>query len=199
MRERSTYVSKLLTDKKSRAAYIKAKLGVIVPSQIRALRMKSDMPRQSDLAKEAGMQQSRISMFETPGAANVTLETLAWLAAIFKVGVIVKFVPFSEMLRWENTFSQDDFAVTKIDDDREFLQPSQAALASKWTALLAGSDISINHTQNNAEVGAATASTKYGQRDMPDIFGIGSCCSFRSWGAAGNPATGQQMGSLQCR
>src|SRR5207245_7100509 len=104
--ERSKWISKLLTDKKAREAYIKAKLGVLVPSQIRALRLKSDMPRQTDLAKEVPMQQSQISMYETPGASNVTLETLARLAAVFKVGLVVKFVPFSEMLRWEHTFSQ---------------------------------------------------------------------------------------------
>lgn len=110
----------LLNDKKARVAYIKAKLSVLVPAQIRALRFKSNMPRQQDLAREAEMHQSRISMFETPGAANVTLETLAWLAAAFNVGLVVKFVPFSEMLRWENSFSQDDFDVTKLDRDVEF-------------------------------------------------------------------------------
>ncbi len=124
MSEKSQLISKLLTDKNTRTAYIKAKVGVLVPSQIRALRLKSNLPRQADLAREAEMQQSRISMFETPGAANVTLETLARLAAIFKVGLIVKFVPFSEMLHWENTFSQDRFDVTRINHDQEFLYPT---------------------------------------------------------------------------
>jgi transcriptional regulator with XRE-family HTH domain len=116
-------------------SYIKGKLGVLVPSQIRALRLKSDMPKQADLAKEVDMQQSRISIFETPGAANVTLETLAKLAAIFKVGLIVKFVPFSEMLHWENTFSQDDFNVTRLDQDVEFLTPTDRNI---WTELAPG-------------------------------------------------------------
>jgi transcriptional regulator with XRE-family HTH domain len=82
------------------------------------------MPRQADLANEAKLHQSRISMFETPGAANVTLETLSRLAAAFQVGVVVKFVPFSEMLKWENGFSQDSFNVTKIGDDKAFISPS---------------------------------------------------------------------------
>jgi transcriptional regulator with XRE-family HTH domain len=82
------------------------------------------MPRQSDLAREAKMQQSRISMFETPGAANLTLDTLSRLAAAFRVGLKVQFVPFSDMLRWENDYSQDAFAVTKLDDDTAFLQPT---------------------------------------------------------------------------
>lgn len=140
--EKSQLISKLLTDKNMRTAYIKAKVGVLVPSQIRALRLKSGMPRQADLAREAEMQQSRISMFETPGGANVTLETLARLAAIFKVGLIVKFAPFSEMLHWENTFSQDRFDVVRVDHDQEFLDPtaviSREVTAGVTTAVTAG-------------------------------------------------------------
>jgi transcriptional regulator with XRE-family HTH domain len=81
------------------------------------------MPRQSDLAKAAGLHQSRISMFETPGAANMTIETLARLAAAFKVGLMVRFVPFSEMLRWENDYSQDHLSVTPLAEDEMFLNP----------------------------------------------------------------------------
>jgi transcriptional regulator with XRE-family HTH domain len=124
--EQSTRISRLIGSNKSRTSYIKAKLGVLVPAQIRALRLKSNMPRQKDLAREAEMQQSRISMFETPGMANVTLETLARLAATFKTGLIVKFVPFHEMLRWENEFSQDTFDVNpRLDDDGAFLNPAE--------------------------------------------------------------------------
>jgi transcriptional regulator with XRE-family HTH domain len=122
MEERSKTISRLRSDLDSRISYIRAKLNVVVPSKIRALRLKSDMPRQSDLARAAQMHQSRVSMFETPGAANFTLETLAKLAAVFKVGLVVDFVPFSEMLHWENSYSQDSFDVTKIDADREFIE-----------------------------------------------------------------------------
>jgi hypothetical protein len=76
------------------------------------------------------MKQSRISMLETPGAANVTLGTLSSIAAAFKVGLVVKFVPFSEMLAWENNFSQDQFDVVKIDDDTPFLRPELPAVAN---------------------------------------------------------------------
>ncbi len=122
MNERSNLISKLKSDFKARTAYIQAKVGTLVPSQIRALRLKSEMPRQPDLACAAEMHQSRISMLETPGA-NPTLNTLSSIAAALKVGLVVKFVPFSEMLDWENKFSQDRFKVTKIDEDQTFLNP----------------------------------------------------------------------------
>lgn len=124
MNERSQRISRLKSDIKSREAYVKAKLGILVPSQIRALRLKSSTPKQQALAKASGTFQSRISRLETPGAANVTLETLAEIAAIHKVGVIVKFVPYSEMLDWDNTYSQDTFDVIRLDDDKAFLNPA---------------------------------------------------------------------------
>lgn len=131
MSDRSDRISKLLGSHKSRTSYIKAKLGILVPAQIRALRLKStnpEMPYQRDLARQAEMHQSRISMFETPGMSNMTLETLAKVAAALKVGVIVKFVPFSEMLRWENGFSPDSFdVVPRLEQDVNFLEPARAA------------------------------------------------------------------------
>jgi hypothetical protein len=128
MHERFERISKLLKNQKSRASYIKAKLGVLVPAQIRALRLNSTsppMPYQRDLAREAELHQSRISMFETPGVANITLETLAKIAAGLRVGVIVKFVPFHEMLWWENSFSPSVFDVTpRLEEDSQFLNPA---------------------------------------------------------------------------
>lgn len=137
MSERSKLISRLLASVDARAAYIKAKLGVLVPSQIRALRLSSEMPRQSDLARSAGLHQSRISMFETPGAANMTIETLSRLAAAFEVGLIVKFAPMSEMLRWENEFSQDSFNVPKLSADDRFLLPVGESSGAGETAVQA--------------------------------------------------------------
>jgi transcriptional regulator with XRE-family HTH domain len=126
-----------MTDKKFRAEYIKAKLGVLVPAQIRGLRLKSNnppMPRQKDLASEMETQQSRISMFESPGA-NVTLDTLADIASALRCGLVVKFVPFNKMLNWENGFSQDTFDVTRIENDEEFINPPSPAAEATIIAI----------------------------------------------------------------
>src|SRR5258708_39368166 len=88
--ERLNLISRLRSDFKARAAYIQGKVGTLVPSQIRALRLKSEVPRQPDLAQAADMHQSRISMLETQGA-NPTLSTLSSIAAALKVGLVVKF------------------------------------------------------------------------------------------------------------
>lgn len=53
----------------------------------------------------------------------MTLETLSKIAAALRTGLIVKFVPFSEMLEWENSFYSESFDVIRLDDDRAFLSP----------------------------------------------------------------------------
>jgi DNA-binding Xre family transcriptional regulator len=96
------------------------------------------MPRQKDLSHESGIHQSRISTFETPGAANITLETLAKIAAGLKVGVIVKFVPFTEMWQWDNGFVPATFNVRpRLDRDDTFLDP-EYRLYNPQTGKLSG-------------------------------------------------------------
>ena|SRR5882672_1398018 len=130
MSERHKIVSRLITDREYRADYIRAKLEVLIPSQLRAMRLRQDKT-QPELAQMAGMKQSRISAMETPGKVNFNLDTLVRMAATHKVGLAVEFVPFSEMLGRENEYSQDSFNVTRLDDDVEFLQPARALRVSR--------------------------------------------------------------------
>lgn len=105
-----------LKDRKYREAYIRASISVNLPSQIRALRLALPMTQQ-EFAAEAEMKQPRISAMEKPGATKFNIETLVRLAAAFRVGLIVKFVPVSEMVAWENGFSQDSFIVAPFESD----------------------------------------------------------------------------------
>jgi transcriptional regulator with XRE-family HTH domain len=125
--ERSELICKLKDNTDSRASYIRGKLNVLIPAQLRALRLRREL-KQAELASEAEMKQSRISAMECPGAVKFNIETLIRAAAALRVGLEVKFVPFSEMLRWENTFSQDNFDVTPIDDDKRFSEPPSPSL-----------------------------------------------------------------------
>jgi hypothetical protein len=69
------------------------------------------------------MKQARISASEKPGKVKFSLETLIRFAATYKIGLIVKFVPLSEMERWEDSYSQDEFSPLPIEEDEEFLNP----------------------------------------------------------------------------
>jgi transcriptional regulator with XRE-family HTH domain len=123
MSDRSTLISRLISDRDFRADYIRAKLDVLIPSQLRGLRRRDDLT-QPQLAEMAGMKQARISAMETQGRVNFNRETLVRMAATYGVGLIVQFVTFSEMLEWENNYSQDTFNVTRLENDTDFLRPS---------------------------------------------------------------------------
>jgi hypothetical protein len=125
MSDRQKIISRLIADRDFRADYIRAKLDVLIPSQLRALRMRENKT-QPELAQMADMKQSRISAMETPGLVNFNRETLVRMAATHSVGMVIKFVPFSEMLEWENEYSQDSFDVVQLANDINFLQPARA-------------------------------------------------------------------------
>jgi transcriptional regulator with XRE-family HTH domain len=115
-------------------AYIRAKVSVLVSAQLHALRLKRGWT-QARFAQEADMRQSRVSAMEQPGSVNFNLETLVRSAATHGVGLSVKFVPFSEMLAWENNFNQESFNVTPINRDTKFLaagNPPHSAVSFTW-------------------------------------------------------------------
>jgi transcriptional regulator with XRE-family HTH domain len=118
-------ISKLLNQRASRESYLRAKLNQLISSQIKALRLREGWT-QKDLGDKADMKQARISAMEKPGLVTFTLETLIRLAAAFRVGLKVEFVPISEMVRWDNSYSQDEFSVVPIEKDEEFLNPTPA-------------------------------------------------------------------------
>lgn len=76
------------------------------------------------------MKQARISAMESPGLVSYSLDTLVRVGAAMGVGVRVEFVPFSEMVKWEQSFSQDKFQVSPVENDARFLDPSSEELAS---------------------------------------------------------------------
>jgi transcriptional regulator with XRE-family HTH domain len=121
MSKRLKTVSRLVADQSAREIYVKATLNTLIPAQIRALRLR-DGSTQKHLAQLSGMKQARISAAETPGAVNFSLETLVRIASAFRVGLQVRFLSYSQMLDWENDFSQDDFAVRKIEEDTNFAE-----------------------------------------------------------------------------
>ena len=95
-----------------------SQITVGIPFQVRALRKQRKWD-QAKLANEANMAQPRISAIERPGYGNLNLATLLRLASAFSVGLMVRFVPFSELLQWENSFSPDDFSVPSIDAESD--------------------------------------------------------------------------------
>jgi transcriptional regulator with XRE-family HTH domain len=124
-------ISKLINRRDTRESYIRSKLSVLLPAQIRSLRLRREM-KQAELGAEADMKQARISMLERIGVASFRLETLIKLASAFRVGLIVKFVPMSEMLAWEN--------VVPVEKDEAFInyesvQSKSPICSHAWTKM----------------------------------------------------------------
>lgn len=106
-----------LKDKKYREAYVSNSVDVGVAIQIKALRehRKPKPWTQSDLATHANMQQERISVLENP-SHSPTLSTLKKLANAFDIGLIVRFVPISELVKHQLDLSSESHQINLPSD-----------------------------------------------------------------------------------
>lgn len=121
-RERKAEFKKLLRDKEYRDAFVSAAINVGIPSQIRALREQKDRDwSQGELGDKANMAQESISRIEDPSRGSVNnIKTLLRLASAFDVGLLVKFVPFSELIERKLTLSIESLEVQSFDKDPYF-------------------------------------------------------------------------------
>jgi transcriptional regulator with XRE-family HTH domain len=145
-------ISKLLSERPSREAYIRSKLAQVIPSQIKALRLREELT-QKELGDEADMKQARISAMESPGEVNFTLQTLIRLAAALNVGLWVEFLSHTEMLRRENQFSQDRFRPVRLKEDRAFLRPAADEKQDAMSNLVPMPRLAANQGDNADQFG----------------------------------------------
>jgi transcriptional regulator with XRE-family HTH domain len=116
-----------LVDKEYRDAYVSSGVDVGIAFQIRALRKQTSRNwSQAELAQQADMKQERISALENP--SNVpNIKTLKRLASAFDVGLIIRFVPFSELVNWETNLSPTSLKVLSFDQEAfpQDIEPDQ--------------------------------------------------------------------------
>ena len=106
-------ISKLiakLRDPEYRKAFVASQIHIGIPFQIRSL-MKSRGWTQQKLAERTGMLQPRISAMMKPGKTRPNIETLRRIAEAFDCGLLVWFVPFSELIMRSERFAPESFAV----------------------------------------------------------------------------------------
>jgi transcriptional regulator with XRE-family HTH domain len=140
----------MTSSREARESYIRSKLSVLLPSQIRSLRIRRGI-KQSELGVAAGMKQARVSAMEKLGDAKFSIETLIRLAAAFRVGLEVRFVSFGEMLAWENGYQPDQFDVAALENDKDFVRPTDrdntGGIGEGITAEIIGRDNSSNFSR----------------------------------------------------
>ena len=108
-----------LKDKEYRQAFVEAYINNGIPFQIRTMRNTREM-KQEDLGRLAGMKQEAICRLENPNYGSFTLKTLKDLASAFDVALMVKFVPFSELAKWDLNLSATSLDVPSYDEDYYF-------------------------------------------------------------------------------
>lgn len=110
---RKRIVERLLRSREHRASYVSAHIKNGVAFQIRAMRDSRGWT-QSKLGEEAGKPSNVISRLEDPNYGKYTLATLQEIATALDVGLLVKFVPFSRLVREYESVSPEDLTVKEI-------------------------------------------------------------------------------------
>ncbi len=87
------------------------------------------------------MKQEQISRLEDPNYSKFTLTTLKKLASAFDVGLMVRFVPISDLAKWELELTSESLEAVSFDDDVYFEDKpdsTQSVLTSLPRATAAG-------------------------------------------------------------
>jgi len=115
---RKTLTKKLLQSKKFRAAYVFEHIKRSIPFQVRTMRTEREWS-QAKAGEEIGKPQNVISRLESPAYGKLTLQTLLDIAKGFDVGLIIKFVPFSRLVREYEDVSFDALSAKSVSDKEE--------------------------------------------------------------------------------
>ncbi len=99
--------------------------------QVRALRDKKGWT-QARLGTELGMTQTNVSRLESPGYGRLNITTLQRIASVFDVALIVRFVPFSELIRWTNELSPEVMAPQSFEEELPQLERFGTAVVPQW-------------------------------------------------------------------
>jgi transcriptional regulator with XRE-family HTH domain len=99
LNSRTDLIKRVRRNPVSRQRFVESHLTKTLAYQIRAMRDRLNWS-QGRLAAELDMTQNAISRLESPDYGKATLSTLKRIAAAFDVALVVRFVPFSQMIDW---------------------------------------------------------------------------------------------------
>ena len=124
MIERREKLKAQLKDKRYRDAFVSEHIDTGIPFQIRALRQQRKLT-QKELSNITGMAQERISVAENPNYSRFNIKTLKRIASAFEVALIVRFVPISELVKWELNLSSETLEAVSFNEDPYFKETPQ--------------------------------------------------------------------------
>lgn len=150
-----TYKDELLEDlkdKEYRNAFVSSHISNGIPFQIKTIRDNKKMT-QKELGKLARMKQTAICRLENPNYGNFTLKTLKEIAAAFDVALIVRFVPFNDLVKWDLNLSSESLNVLSFNEDPYFQEKKE------------GVAITVEHEQYKVEEPFTQASSNVFQME----------------------------------
>ena len=119
--KRKQNLIKELKNKEYRDAFVSEHIDAGIPFQIKAIREQRGWT-QKQLGENVHevMKQEAISRLEDPNYASLTLSTLKKLASAFDVGLMVRFVPISDLAKWELGLTSESLKAVSFDEDSYF-------------------------------------------------------------------------------
>lgn len=132
MNKRKEKLLEELKSKEYRDAFVSELIDTGIPFQIRELRKQRNWT-QKDLSEKSGMAQERISVLEDPNYAKLTLNTLKRLASAFDIGILVRFVPISDLVKWELSLSPDSLKALSYNEDQYFKETQESLTTADST------------------------------------------------------------------
>ena len=113
-------IRKMIKSKKVRDAFVYEHVRNGIPFQIRTLREERKWT-QGKLGEEANKPRNVITRLEDPNYGKLTLKTLFEIASAFDVGLLIKFVPFSRLLREYEDVSAQGLSAISIASETDVL------------------------------------------------------------------------------
>jgi transcriptional regulator with XRE-family HTH domain len=138
-----------LKNKAYRDAYTAEHVKTTTPLQIRTVREQHEWT-QGKLAAKAKTTQTAISRTEDPNYGNLTLNNLLKIAAALDVGLLVKLVPFSRLVKEFEDLSPEVMSAPSFMDEVSVLEAWAATTHTMSTAELGSMNLSVVMTYGSA-------------------------------------------------
>lgn len=139
-----------LKNKEYRDAFVSEHIDTGIPFQIKAIReqRKWSQKKLGENVHEI-MKQEQVSRLEDPNYSKFSLATLKRLASAFDVGLMVRFVPISDLVKWELGLTSESLKAVSFDQDDYFEdKPDETNLIKQVPISL--SDVTETSTESYA-------------------------------------------------
>ena len=127
--DKERQIQNSLANKEYREALAIEHINTTLAIQIRKMRENRQW-NQSDLASRSGKHQETISQWENPDYGRHSMTTLKALATTFDVALLVKFIPFSELVKDMVSLSETRLSPPTFSEEQYYVASSLSGATS---------------------------------------------------------------------